>query len=52
MVLNSDCRQLLKKLLTYPKETEWLEFKVNNKNPIEIAPNSILGMGDRVHELS
>jgi len=28
---------------------KWFE---PHKNPIEIAPNSILGMGDRVHELS
>lgn len=29
--------QLLKSLLTLPKETEWVEFKINNDNPEDIG---------------
>ncbi|MHC5162600.1 MAG: ATP-binding protein [Planctomycetota bacterium] len=28
---------LLRELIKYPKETEWVEFKLNNTNPVEIG---------------
>ena len=28
---------LVRELRTLPQETEWVEFKVNNANPVEIG---------------
>ena len=33
----TNVKQLVKSLLSLPKESEWVEFKHNNENPTEIG---------------
>jgi len=36
-VKETNVKQLVKSLLSLPKESEWVEFKHNNENPTEIG---------------
>ncbi len=37
IMIVSEIERLINELTTLPKETEWVEFKVNNANPQEIG---------------